>query len=207
MGCATPPLDRARLEETLIAVLDAAMPSCAQIDYRLVGTGAALLHGVSLPAGDIDVLVRERHDVDRFGSALSSFKCLEAPSWLSAAKQYYGSYEVNGVEVQFSTVEAASDTDTEECVGLGPWEHFAHIACGRWAVPTVALELRLITELKRNRPDRYLPLVQFMETHGCDCNLIRRGAEAAGLWQTAHRDILNKLGVDMAGDCACRGIE
>jgi hypothetical protein len=57
-------------------VLDHAMPACAQIEYRLVGTGAALLHGVQLPAGDIDILVKEREDVDAFGSALSSFKCL-----------------------------------------------------------------------------------------------------------------------------------
>jgi len=169
------------------------MPTCAQIDYRLVGTGAALLHGVSLPAADIDILVRERYGVDTFGSALSSFRCLEAPTWLAETRQYYGNYEVNGVEVGISTVEVASDADTIETFGRGPWEHFTLLACGRYAVPTVALELRLITELFRNRPDRYQPLIQFMQSHGCDLDYIRRGIVAAGLPQTMQDDVLNRL--------------
>lgn len=99
MAHPTPSLVEARLRETLITVLDHALPSCAQIDYRLVGTGAALLHGVQLPAADVDLLVKERHGVDVFGSALSAFRCLEPPTWLPAAHQYCGNYEVNGVEV------------------------------------------------------------------------------------------------------------
>jgi hypothetical protein len=189
-----PLLDQARLRETLTAFLDYTMPTCAQIDYRLVGTGAALLHGVPLPAGDIDILVRERHSVDAFGSALSSFRCLEAPAWLAEMRQYYGNYEVNGVEVGISTVEIESDADTLETFGRGPWEHFTLLTCGRYAVPTVALELRLITELFRNRPDRYQPLIQYMQSHGCDLDFIRRGIAAAGLSQAMQDDVLNKLG-------------
>ncbi len=198
MGHPTPLLGQVQLRETLIAFLDHAMPTCAQIDYRLVGTGAALLHGVSLPAADIDILVRERYHVDAFGSALSSFRCLEAPAWRAERKQYYGNYEVNGVEVGISTVEVASDADTIETFGRGPWEHFTLLPCGHYAVPTVALELRLITELFRNRPDRYQPLIQFMQSHGCDLDFIRRGVVrrggvAAGLSQTMQDDVLNKL--------------
>ena len=152
-----------------------------------------MLHGVSLPAADIDILVRERYGVDTFGSALSSFRCLEAPTWLAETRQYYGNYEVNGVEVGISTVEVASDADTIETFGRGPWEHFTLLACGRYAVPTVALELRLITELFRNRPDRYQPLIQFMQSHGCDLDYIRRGIVAAGLPQTMQDDVLNRL--------------
>lgn len=194
MGHPTPSLDPVQLQETLIAFLDHTMPTCAQIDYRLVGTGAALLHGVSLPAADIDILVRERHSVDAFGSALSSFRCLEPPAWLAEARQYYGNYEVNGVEVGISTVEVASDADTIETFGRGPWEHFTFLTCGRYAVPTVALELRLITELFRNRPDRYQPLIQSMQAYGCDLDFIRRGIVAAGLPQIMQDDVLNKLG-------------
>jgi hypothetical protein len=194
MGHSTSLLDQARLRETLIAFLDHTMPTCAQIDYRLVGTGAALLHGVSLPAADIDILVRERYGVDIFGSALSLFRCLEAPAWLAETQQYYGNYEVNGVEVGISTVEVASDADTIETFGCGPWEHFMLLTCGRYTVPTVALELRLITELFRNRPDRYQPLIHFMQSHGCDLDYIRWGVVAAGLPQTMQDDVLNKLG-------------
>ena len=60
-----PLLDQARLRETLTMVLDHTMPTCAQIEYRLVGTGAALLHAVQLPAGDIDILVKEREDEEK----------------------------------------------------------------------------------------------------------------------------------------------
>jgi hypothetical protein len=60
-------------------------------------------------------------------------------------------------------------------------------------VPTVALELRLITELSRNRPDRYQPLIRFMRMQGCDLDLIRRGLVAARLPQTVRDDVLNDL--------------
>lgn len=170
------------------------MPACARVEYRLVGTAAALLHGVELPAGDVDILVKHRDDVDAFSAALSSFRCLSAPVWLPEARQYYGSYDVGGVKVEFSTVEVESDLDTSETVGCGPWEWYVAILCGPHRVPTVALELRLITELCRNRPDRYQPLIQFMQSHGCDLDFTRRGVVAAGLAQTMQDDVLNKLG-------------
>ena len=71
-----PLLTRSRLQETLIVVLDDVRPAYPDIDYRLVGTGAALLHGVDLPAGDVDILIKERAGVDAFGAALASFECL-----------------------------------------------------------------------------------------------------------------------------------
>ena len=193
MGRPTPSIDQNLLRETLITVLDHILPTCAHIDYRLVGTGAALLHGVSLPAADVDIVVRERHHVDAFGVALSSFTCLEAPAWLAEMRQYYGNYEVNGVEVGISTVEIASDSDTIETFGRGPWEHFTLLPCGRYNVPTVALELRLITELYRNRPDRYQPLIQFMRAHGCDLDFICRGIASAGLTQITQDDVRLQL--------------
>jgi hypothetical protein len=193
MSQPNPLLDQVRLRETLITVLDHAMPACARIEYRLVGTGAALLHGVQLPAGDIDILVKERRDVDAFGSALSPFKCLFPPTWLPEARQYYAKYEVNGVEVGISTVEVETHWDARETVGSGPWEHFSRIPCGQYAVPAVAIELRLATELFRKRSDRYTPIIQHMQVNGCDIDLVRRGMEAAGLPQTLREDVLNQL--------------
>ena len=130
-----PTLDRPKFLEALGAFLNITMPACAQVTYRLVGTGAALLHGVTLPTGDIDILVRERKDVDAFGAALSSLTCLESPAWLPHARQYYGNWEVRGVEVGISTVEVPSDADTVETVGRGPWEHLRPpVHCGRHSV-------------------------------------------------------------------------
>jgi hypothetical protein len=79
MSHPAPALDRARLVQTLVAVLDHALPACAAIDYPLVGTGAALLRGVDLPAGDVDILVKERSAVDALGAALAVFPCPAPP--------------------------------------------------------------------------------------------------------------------------------
>ncbi len=169
-----PLLDRKRLRRILTTVLDCATSSCPNTNYRLCGTAAALLHGVDLPVGDIDLLLQERQGVDAFAAALSSYRCLVSPTWLPEAHQYYGSYEITGVEVQLSTVEVSSDRDTSETCGRGPWEHFSLLPCGPYSVPTVALELRLHTELRRNRSDRYRPILSFLQDRGCDHDLLRR---------------------------------
>jgi len=152
------------------------------------------LHGVQLPAYDIDILVKGRGDVEAFGIALKSFECLEPPTWLQEARQFYANYNVDGIEVGISTVEIETDSDIIETYGRGPWEHFSLIQCGTYVVPTVALELRLITELYRNRPDRYIPIIQHMQQNGYDIALLRRGMEAGGQLRALCEDALNKLG-------------
>jgi hypothetical protein len=194
MGHPEPLLDRARLRTALQAALDAIAAASADVEYRLVGTGAALLHGVDLPAADVDILVHRREDVDAFGAALASFPCLSAPVWLPDTCQYYGNYDVDGVEVGISTVEVESEADVIETFGPGPWQHFVPLRCGAHLVPTVALELRLITELYRARPDRVQPLIQFMQVHGCDVDLVRRGMAAAGMSQAAQNEVIEQLG-------------
>ena len=186
-------LSQQQLRETLITVLDHSMPACAQIEYRLVGTGAALLQDVPLPTADVDILVKERESVDAFGSALVSFKCLFSPAWMPADRQYYADYEVNGVGVGISTVEVETESDGIECLGRGPWEHYVLVSCGPYTIPAVALELRLVSELSRNRPDRYTPLIQHMQVNGCDIELVRRGMEARSLSQTLQEKVLGHL--------------
>jgi hypothetical protein len=186
-------LSQRQLRETLVIVLDHSMPACAQIEYRLVGTGAALLQDVLLPTGDIDILVKERESVDAFGSALASFKCLFSPAWMPEDRQYYADYEVNGVGVGISTVEVETESDGLECAGRGPWEHYVLVSCGPYTIPAVALELRLVSELTRNRPDRYTPLIQHMQVNGCDIELVRRGMEARSLSQTLQEKVLGQL--------------
>lgn len=187
------PLDRSRLERTLVAVLDLALPACSCFDWRLVGTSAALLHGVPLPTADVDILVRERGAVDAFSAALSSFPCTAAPAWLEHSRQYYCAHDVNGASVEFSTVEVPSDLEYIETFGRGPWVHYALLPCGPYSVPTVALELRLITELRRQRPDRYRPILEFMAVHGCDLPLIGRAIAAAGVPQPLQEEVLRGL--------------
>lgn len=112
--------------------------------------------------------------MDTFGAALASFPCLHAASWLPESSQYFARYEVHGVKVEMSTVERQVDSDGMECVGRGPWQHYVWIACGSHQVPAVRLELRLATELVRDRADRYEPLLDHMSAHGCDFSLLHR---------------------------------
>jgi hypothetical protein len=186
-------LDQARLRETLIAMLDCAMPACAQVEYCLVGTAAALLHGVELRAGDVDILLRERAGVEAIGATLSAFRSLSPPSLLPGGKQYFASYDLDGVKVELSTVEAETEADTFEVIGDGPWKHFTLIPCGSHEVPTVSLELRLITELARQRPDRYEPIIRHMQAKGCDVAFVSRGMISAGLPQEVRENTLKQL--------------
>jgi hypothetical protein len=159
-----------------------------------VGTGAAVQHGVDLPVGDIDLTFLERADVDAFGAALAPFECLEAPAWLPQARQYYANYLVKGVEVGLSTVEVDTEADYIETYGPGLWEaHYRALPCGPYQVPTVDLELRLITELHRDRPDRYTPLIHYLRQHGCDLDLVRRGLEGGQLAQETVERVLRQL--------------
>lgn len=174
MSRENPSLTLEALKATLMTFLDLAGDLPAKSEYRLLGTAAALLHGVRLPANDVDLMVRRRADVDSFGAVLSSFQCLVTPNWLPDAMQYYGNYLVNGVEIGFSTVEVESQRDTVETYGRGPWQHYSMLSCGPYSVPTVALELRLHTELHRNRPERYEPILQYLQKHGCDHDLMTR---------------------------------
>jgi hypothetical protein len=144
-----------------------------------------------LPAGDIDILVKERQVVELFCDALAEFDCLMAPTHLKDMRQYYAEFRVNGVEVGVSTVEIETDADFIETYGPGPWTHYVLFPCGSHMVPTVKLELRLITELYRNRPDRYNPLIEHMRVHGYDEDLLRRGIK--GLPEDLRNKVLSRL--------------
>jgi hypothetical protein len=163
-----------------------------------VGTGAALLHGVDLPVGDLDLLFLERAGVDAFAAAFGAspalFACLEAPAWLPDARQYYANYAAHGVEVGLSTVEVETESDAIETYGPGPWaKHYSLLPCGPYQVPTVDLELRLITEVWRDRPDRYTPLIATLRARGCDLDLVRRGLSGGRLPQERVERVLRQL--------------
>lgn len=195
-----PGLDRAQLTAALTMILDRYTQAGAPFEYRLVGTGAALLQGVTLPTGDIDLLVKERPAVEAFAVALGEFRCITPPTWLADARQYIAEFDVNGVEVGVSTVEWETDSDGIECLGRGPWEHYVWRACGSHQVPAVALELRLVSELARGRADRSEPLVQHLRAHGCDLALLQRGMQARQLPAAQQRRVLEQIGAsDAAG--------
>lgn len=144
---------------------------------------------------DIDLLAKERAVVDRFGALMEPhFPCVAAPALLPGARQYFCAYAVVGTTVEMSTVETDSDSDAIECLGRGPWVHFRLLPCGAYRVPTVALELRLVSELVRDRTDRIIPLVRYMQQHGCDLRLVERGMQERRLAPELQLEILTQLG-------------
>jgi hypothetical protein len=191
-------LNVAHIRSVLTTVLNHVAPLTRGVEYRVVGTAASALHGARVPVGDIDLLFRKRQDVDRFGAALASLpvaECLFPPTDLRDARQYFARYLIDGAMVELSTVEVETESDTRECIGRGPWQHYSRVACGKHVVPAVALELRLLTELGRNRPDRHTPITDHMRQHGCDLDLVRRGlANMRGLPEPRQREILDQLG-------------
>lgn len=183
--------DRAELQRVLALLLD--LVGLDRSDYRLVGTGAALVQGVQLPTGDIDILVARRADVDTFAAGLSGFRCLDPPAWLPGARQYFTHFELDEIKVGASTVEVPTDSDAIECIGPGPWVHYVDIDVGRHVVPAVALELRLVSELIRGRPDRSGPLIEHLRSHGADLRLVRRSMSERGVDPDVRKQVLDRL--------------
>lgn len=166
------PLTRSQAVATLSAVL----ASAPDAEFRLVGTASCLLRGIDLPAGDIDILFRRRSDLDGWFTALRRRHHAERPPrWLPDETQYFAELIVDGVKVELSTVERDDDDDTTECFGRGPWQHFDVLDVDGSRAPAVAVELRLITEIIRGRPDRVNPIVEHVRDSGCDLDLVRRG--------------------------------
>ncbi len=186
-------LDRQRLCRVLEVVLDALDGVLDESDYRLVGTSAAMLVGAPLHAGDIDFLMRERCAVDRFGSALSAFVCEVPPQLISGGMQYFARYEICGISVEASTIEVATSSDCLEVSGTGPWVYFTRVPVGMRMVPVVRMELRLATELARDRPDRFEPLIAWMKEQATDADLLQRAMMAWGLPEERQQCVLAAL--------------
>jgi hypothetical protein len=166
-------------------------------EFRLVGTASCVLRGIEMAASDVDVLFRGRDAVDAWsGSLTDAFEVTERPRWLDEASQYFARLDVDGVTVELSTVEVEAETDARECVGSGPWIHFDRVACGGFSVSTVALELRLVTEVARRRADRWEPLVAYLRSHPCDLALVERGLVA---YSTPPEEIAGIVGALSAG--------
>ncbi|SEH35674.1 hypothetical protein [Magnetospirillum fulvum] len=169
-----------QVRHTLITVLgrvkqEGGFHSC------LIGTAADLLRGVPIKPGDVDFLARTRADVDRFARALAAYRCLTPPTWMPCCVQYYAAFEVDGVQVDISTVESPSQSTFIEAFGSGPWTHFSEIAVGDTRVAVVAPELRLATELCRDRKDQAESIAAWMRDHGYDAPLLRNAMDARGI--------------------------
>ena len=176
-----PVVESQRLLDVLTSVLDAAQDVLSSDRYRLVGTTASILHGAATASKGVDFLMRDRDGVDDLHLALSTFRIDTPPTYLADDEQYWASYFVDGVHVGVTTTEWKPEGSVIEASGEGPWQHFSIIPHGQHQVPTVKLELRLVTEIFRNRADRIEPLMAFMRQQGCDLNLVKQGLTERGI--------------------------
>ncbi|MBD5787965.1 hypothetical protein IF650_17540 [Cellulosimicrobium terreum] len=186
-------IGRDELDVLLSLVLDHVDPDAEGVPWRLVGTASALAQGVALPVGDVDVLVASRGDVDQAAAALSGYPCSEPPRWLPDAQQYFVRFVIGQVEVEISTVEQAVDTDTSECAGRGPWEHHVPVGFGRHVLSVVGLELRLVSEIVRERPDRYVPLLEHLRSCRADLPLVHRAMRDRGVDPAVRDRVMDRL--------------
>jgi hypothetical protein len=189
--------DRTELRRVLSLVLDLLNPDASGLEYRLVGTGAALAQGVQLPTGDIDILVTRRDEVDTFAAALSGFPCLEPPASLPRP----GSTSPTSTSMGSTWAPAPSRcrrTPRRLSASGGPWQHYLRVDLGKHTVPAVALELRLVSELIRNRPDRYIPLIEYMRSHGADLQLVQKSMNDRGVDPMLQQQTLDQLQTESA---------
>jgi hypothetical protein len=171
-------LSRAQVEGSLASML----MRVPDAEVRIVGTASSVLRGIDLPANDVDILFRDRAGVEAWFDPLSAHLDVDtAPTWIAESQQYFARIRDGAVTVELSTVELESDSDTMECFGPGPWQHFDLVRCGAGTVPAVATELRLITEVSRGRRDRVRPIIDHLRAVGCDTELLRRGLAHAGV--------------------------
>lgn len=188
-----PALTIEHLKLVLTQVITRCRDDGGSFDCCLIGTAAAMLRGVPIEAGDVDLLVPDRAHVDTFARALAGSVTLTLPSWLDAARQYYAAFEIEGVKVEASTVEWPTESECLETVGKGPWTHCSQLEFGAMSIRTIAIELRLATELSRRRTDRANAILAWIRHNGCDLSLLHDAMAAQDIADDRQAAILADL--------------
>ena len=163
-----------------IAALRSLLPSLERsgAHVRIVGTASSLLRGIDLPAGDVDILADDRTVVDRLARAADDSGATRdaGPRWIDTpfGGQYIADYHVGSAPIEFSTVELSVPDPNylAECAGDAPWLHFDSIDIDGYAIPVVASELRLLSDVVRGRADRWRPIASFLAKYGYDERLL-----------------------------------
>src|SRR5262249_22976621 len=88
--------------------------------------------------------------------------------------QHFAEFDVDGVRLELSTVEPdpGSALAIGECVGELPWSHVDSVEIDGVRIRLVASELRLLTEVARDRIDRAAAIFRYLEATGYDGELL-----------------------------------
>jgi hypothetical protein len=174
-----PPSPAPLAREDILRGIRSLLPDLERLgdSVRIVGTASSVLRGIDVPAGDVDILASERAVVDQLATAAAAAggRCLASPAWVESPgfRQYFASFELSGVRVEFSTVESGTTMpEIGECTGDAPWRHFDVLDLEGHRVPVVASELRLLSEITRMRPDRWGPIAAHLSLNGYDEELL-----------------------------------
>jgi hypothetical protein len=185
----TTELTNTQITTALDLVLDRLHAPSPGRRYALIGTAAAVLHGVPTTAADIDIAVEHRATVDEaarlFGAA--------TPVWIPHSSQYFCAVKVQDIRVEFSTVENQKPSTHREAGGNGAYLHARAVRLDRHHIPAVRLELRLATEVARDRQDQTRHLIGHLREHGFDKDLLTHAFTAANVPAARQNTVLNAL--------------
>jgi hypothetical protein len=71
-----------KIETVLEKILQAINESKQTIEFRLIGTAAAMIKGVSIQTADIDLLAHSRKDVDIFCKIFENYMDTDSTQWI-----------------------------------------------------------------------------------------------------------------------------
>lgn len=130
--------------------------------------------------------------------------CDAGPRWIDTpfGSQYIADYHIGRVLIEFSTVELSvpDPSYVAECAGDAPWLHFDSVDIEGYAIPVVASELRLLSDVMRRRADRWLPIASFLAQHGYDERLMSAVmARLPSALQAEVREALSSLVIQPPG--------
>jgi len=90
-------------------------------------------------------------------------------------------------------VEYKAETDGMECYGEEPWKHYITKGMGKYDVPVVKQELRLISEVSRKREERVESLIDHIKEIEGDLELLKRGFSERKISEEIQKGIFDKI--------------
>lgn len=201
-------LSDSEIFEALATVLDAAGDLVGSLRFCLVGTASSRVRGIPLPVGDVEFVAADRHTVDALFARISADlprlpveHAAELQKFAGRGRAtdlwfYAAAWRVEGVSIGWATCEPVGGmprdpmrlsadvravhvhSDVYECLGRAPWIHSDVVQVGDHAVCCVATELRLVSELVRERGERYDPIFDYLEDRPFDRDLLARAVTA-----------------------------
>jgi DNA-binding transcriptional MerR regulator len=177
----------------LMDIFDCISPVIPEDQYLLCGTAAGLFQGVFQPVRDINLLTKAHKQVNGFAQAMHNFPQVLKPTYFESKKLYCTTHLIRGVEVSMAALDDYRDDAEKGDTFLNPWDHFSELQIGSYTIRAEALELRLATEIARERPRHYQPLIKHMQKHGADLELAQRAMSAKAISNNTVKKVISQI--------------